>query len=425
VDGEHDVIQLVSDGPPRRFLSILVPVVRKFVGVLLWVTAAAASVPLTAAFFALIVWIAFLTTDGDTFSLSSPIPRLGMSVNDVLLRAGVVTGASGLVGFILIRGNRRMVLFLRRFGDSEASLAVTVATRRIGRSWRLVTCDDAQLVPVGVAPSMAATMRLAERAPKVANTAWKTAAKWYRGVYRGVTFVAGIGALSIFISNTYGHKSGSASASHVRLLDSAEPSAVAFRLLLWVFLIGAALFVVRLVLSYVILPLLGFALIPLSGVSALLSMALDSARGAERLKMLPIKTQQDAEWVPRLVKRLFRGIFSPKLLVLTVDHPVWRQTVSSLMALTSVTLFDVTVPTESLLWELNELNRRSYSRVLFIAHQNFADRIFDRAARDEPESVEAEMLRLLDDKNVLLYTTDRRGLRRFAQALHATLEATA
>jgi hypothetical protein len=414
------VIQLVSDGPPRSFLSILGSAVRRFAGVILGATALAASVPLTAAFFVLIVWMALGSTDGhQPFSLSTPIQRLGMSVNGVLLRAGAVTVASGLVGFILIRGNRRMVLFLRRFGDSEASLAVTVATRRIGRSWRLVTCDDSQLVPVGVARSMAAMMRLADRAPRVVNKAWKMAVK----CYRVVMFVAGIGALSLFVA-TPGHKSGSASASHVRLLDSPEPSAVAFRWFLWVFLIGAALFVVRLVLSYVILPLLALAAIPLSGIFGLVHMAFDSARGAEQWKMLPIKEQQDVESVLPLVKRLFRGVFSPQLLLLNVEHAVWRQTVSRLMALTSVTLFDVTVPTESLLWELNELDRRSDSRVVFIAHQNFARRLSDRAVLDKPESIEADMLRFLDDRNVLLYTTDRRGLRRFTQALHATLEAT-
>lgn len=53
------------------------------------------------------------------------------------------------LGILLIRGRRRLVLFLRRFGDSEATHAVTVATRCIGRSWRLVTLDDARIASVG------------------------------------------------------------------------------------------------------------------------------------------------------------------------------------------------------------------------------------------------------------------------------------
>lgn len=56
------------------------------------------------------------------------------------------------VGLVLLRGRRRVVLFLRRFGHQDATAVVTFAVARtIGSSWRLVTLDDAAIAPVGVA----------------------------------------------------------------------------------------------------------------------------------------------------------------------------------------------------------------------------------------------------------------------------------
>jgi hypothetical protein len=54
------------------------------------------------------------------------------------------------LGLRLLRGKRRLVLFLRRFGFSDATQAVSfAATKAIGRSWRLVTLDDEKVKAVG------------------------------------------------------------------------------------------------------------------------------------------------------------------------------------------------------------------------------------------------------------------------------------
>ncbi|MEW8102774.1 MAG: hypothetical protein AB2785_13535, partial [Candidatus Thiodiazotropha endolucinida] len=43
----------------------------------------------------------------------------------------------------LIRGRRRLVLFLRRFGYDEATEALSfAAASTMGQRWRLVTLDD-------------------------------------------------------------------------------------------------------------------------------------------------------------------------------------------------------------------------------------------------------------------------------------------
>ena len=54
-------------------------------------------------------------------------------------------------GLSLVRRGRMLVLFLRRFGYDDAQSAVTFAVNNtIGRSWRVVTLDDAEIAAVGV-----------------------------------------------------------------------------------------------------------------------------------------------------------------------------------------------------------------------------------------------------------------------------------
>jgi hypothetical protein len=54
-------------------------------------------------------------------------------------------------GLRLVRGARTSVLFLRRFGYTDATRAVTFAVlKTIGRTWRLVTLDDKQTEALGI-----------------------------------------------------------------------------------------------------------------------------------------------------------------------------------------------------------------------------------------------------------------------------------
>src|SRR6185369_6664738 len=70
-------------------------------------------------------------------------------------------------GLRLLRRNRTMVLFLRRFGYDDAQSAVTFAVlQTIGASWRVVTLDDAEMVPIGVATGTRVTFRVGHVASK-------------------------------------------------------------------------------------------------------------------------------------------------------------------------------------------------------------------------------------------------------------------
>lgn len=81
--------------------------------------------------------------------LDRELPGTGLAVRVAWLIAALGSVLCAVVGVRLVRGNRRLVLFLRRFGHSQATAALTYAATTIGRSWRLVTLDDAQIAPIG------------------------------------------------------------------------------------------------------------------------------------------------------------------------------------------------------------------------------------------------------------------------------------
>jgi hypothetical protein len=83
-----------------------------------------------------------------------------------LLLAGALSIAIMVVGLTvglrLLRGNRKLVLFLRRFGYGAATRVATfAATKTIGRSWRLVTLDDAAVAPLGMPAGTSRLVRTA------------------------------------------------------------------------------------------------------------------------------------------------------------------------------------------------------------------------------------------------------------------------
>ena len=76
-------------------------------------------------------------------------PADDIPVRQVILVWAVATPVAigGLrIGLRLVRRNRTLILFLRRFRYDDAQDAVTFAVlRTIGSSWRVVTLDDAEL----------------------------------------------------------------------------------------------------------------------------------------------------------------------------------------------------------------------------------------------------------------------------------------
>ena len=83
-----------------------------------------------------------------------------------------------------------------------------------------------------------------------------------------------------------------------------------------------------------------------------------------------------------------------------------------------VALIDVSDPTENLVWEIEELTKRSRTKCVFICQRERAGRVVTGSLEGPYDDQVAHLLEL---EEILAYTTDRRGRRRFARALRGTL----
>src|SRR5207248_2749981 len=112
----------------------------------------------------------------------------------------------------------------------------------------------------------------------------------------------------------------------------------------------------------------------------------------------------------------------PRLVVLRVASCVWQQTVQRLASVGSLTIIDVSEPTENLLWEIQELTTRFGPRCVFVGE---SDRLAQLAVSSEKGPllgpINERLLLLLEGREVLAYVTSRRGVKHFARGLRAKL----
>jgi hypothetical protein len=345
---------------------------------------------------------------------------------NVLTLAWLLDGDVGLSrGMRVIRRGRALVLFLRRFGYDDAQIAVTFAvTRSIGHSWRIVTLDDAEIEAVGVATGtrwIFGAVRLLGRGavmlvdallrivPSIQGGLWGIVAIdlvlgriWERAAdpqawfailtpYFDIIFVALSGRLP---------------------LDAVAPSLPGVFALLMVALAGIIIFGGA-----------ALAAAPVAWtVSALLlffsSFSADAVREAERGRTREIRTEIDLAQATHAVAQGSRRLFGARLVVLRVATALWQQTVLKLASLSSVALIDVSEPTEHLVWEIRAL-AGARTKCVFIGRHDRVLRLASiDASSDGPTRRVAELLEL---EEVLAYTIDKPGRKRFAGALRSVL----
>ena len=141
-------------------------------------------------------------------------------------------------------------------------------------------------------------------------------------------------------------------------------------------------------------------------------------REAERAKTREIRNRGDIGVATSAVAERSRRVFGPQLVVLRVASSVWRQTVSRFASVSFVALIDVSEPTENLVWEIEELMLRARKTCIFIGQH---DRALQIASGSGARPFDERVARLLELGEILAYTTDRRGRRRFARALRGKL----
>ncbi|MFE0514980.1 hypothetical protein [Streptomyces sp. NPDC058964] len=333
-----------------------------------------------------------------------------------------------MTGGYLIKGNRGLVLFLRRFRHGEAIQVVTSAVRSIGRTWRVVTLDDATIVPVGVAPGArrltAVVTRLsAWRAwlePRLTRLGghYDRAEKVWKVVMQAALWgCAGLIGYVFWRDHDL----------ELLLVYPNTPEAVAFRVLLVVLGVGAALFVVLMGLGFLLVGA-GLVILPFVGAIAPFAEVPEGVRKAEGVKSATVRNREEIAEVAEALADAGRATISPRLAVLTVETAVWRHAVLSLAAVSATPLIDVSRPTRHLLWEIEELGRLYGPRCVYVGHLDRLRRFTANSGAVDVLAVPAgsvigRLETLLDGKEVLAYTTGWRGRRRFARALFARLEA--
>lgn len=319
--------------------------------------------------------------------------------------AAITSAACLFFGRKLMRGKRRLVLFLRRFGFHQASQALTFAvSSAFGRRWRLVTLDDAEIAPMGVPPGK---RRLAQ------------IGRW---LFLGVLLIAVLYALVWFfggepkqiINELFDNMFNKAK-------DRGDNPFSAF--------IGA--FFGTLVAGLVILAFIfSFLLI---GVSLSASAALFSwntwrqVRKAERSKALSIVEENRIAAILTEVINRTKRIFAARLTVLRVSGKFWQEVVRRLVMSADAIVVDISEPSDNLLWEIATLEENDGVTAVYVGQlHKVKELITDQSLGDGPDHVMKQLKELLKDKEVLVYESEPKGaMRKFAGNLAAYLEVPA
>ena len=433
IEDQAPPFRVVLTHPHSHFGRRLWRRISGMVGGLLLVLGLTASIPAVPANLAVIAFVVgWLGTDA---SDPEPFPPQDLPVREIILAWAVATpiAVGGVrLGLRLLRRNRTLVLFLRRFGYDDAQSAITFAVMQtIGRSWRIVSLDDAELAPIGV---VAGTRRLFQAGrftskhvlvighflglrmfPYLTTAMWATvtlallpsAVEFARtGVTSWRTWERAITPFLNIVASVF---------------DGRPPVDAIALSLPGVFAILAMAAAVSFGMLIVTMGALLLAF-PLSVVLFFLSSSADAVRDADQSKTVAVNSPDEIDRAARAIAERSRKVFGPRLVVLRVASHVWQHAVTTLASVSSLPLIDVSEPTDNVLWEIEELTRRFGGRCVLIGHY---DRVSTLAALPRTggpaTAVERRLAVLLAGREVLAYTSDPPGLRRFAKALRGLL----
>jgi hypothetical protein len=355
-------INLVHDYPRQNRLRSFFSLLLRFIGACLLIVGLISAVPVC--FFLIIEVLSAMDRKSSGFERDGVLIYLTFTA---VMLVGLI------LGVWLLRGRRRLVLFLRRFGFVGATEVLTFAlANAIGSSWRLITLDDQKVLPVGTGGRI----------------------RWTTIIVFVLSLLIPAGLILWFW--------------YVGIDDITKANSQGLAGLIGVLiaLLFTLLFVIALSLLFVII-----------GVFSLGSYI--SVRRAERSKRLAIASAEQIEVVSRSIARRVRRVISPKLVVVRVTNPVWQDSVRGLAALSSAIVIDVSEPTQNLLWEISTLRPELRPHWIFVAEQ---ERFRGWTEATESE-LNRQLLAALDGESVLAYSMERKDRRRFARALRNRLEA--
>jgi hypothetical protein len=333
----------------------------------------------------------WLATVAETIARGGEMPR---PLSDELPGVALFTGGTAVTlwaGLRLIRGRRRLGLYLRKFGFAETTRMVSHALgSAVGRSLRLVTLDDSLAAPLGAGR---ARRRLAGIVWLLATglVAWLVyylyGGPFDRDVQRAVDAQAQVGDAQAEVGHDWFSGFGEALGAGLSAGLSAAFAAAAIALMV--------LIVLCLALTVGVL----------GGGSYLAS------RRAEQSASRALTDERKVDKAARALAAGGRRIFAARLVVVAVPTPFWQRAVHALATVSDVVVIDVSQPGESLVWEIRNIKPLFDSRCVLVGARDHV------AALNGPES-HGLLARLLDGEEIIAYGSDRR---RFARALRHRL----
>jgi len=284
----------------------------------------------------------------------------GRSQGSPLLISGIALGIALLAAILSGRVGRRrhgLVLYLRRFGYADATEAVTRAVvGSLGRSWRLVTLDDARTSPVGLGPRTRRArsgLRAAEAVGRtVLGIPWRISyATFLISFWLLVLLLAyssfrrhhPVGYLDDLLQHV--HLAGGEAGLVKTLATTALVSGLVFALLM--FVQAAAMMVWAAPRTY---------LTSVARTTALMESAMQDG----------IRERADVARVARAIALRSRRGSSARLWVVKVDSSLWQEAVLQIAMKSQRILIDVSHTSTNVQWEIDHLTAVLGTRCVFV-----------------------------------------------------------
>jgi hypothetical protein len=286
-----------------------------------------------------------------------------------------------VVGLRLLRGRRRLGLFLRRFGFGAATATISrTLAGSVGRSWRMVTLDDARVTPIGAARRHT----------------------WLLGPLAIASALAISALLTVGVSLLVGDPWG-------LVVSTTEPGTGGFLGDEFGEAIGRGIF------EFIILGLLAPVAMTVAVISGGSFLA---TRRAQRRATVHIAEGGQIAPISDLVHRRSRRVFASRLVVANVADSQWRPTVRAFAGVCDAVIIDVSQPSEHLLWELHAMRAFFGDRWVLVCHRDRVRALTEQIGTAAPQR---QLATLIDGHDVLVYGDGSADRRRFARTLRRRL----
>jgi len=315
----------------------------------------------------------------------------------------VVGTAAVIAGRRLVRGKRRLVLFLRRFGFTGSSRAVSFSVgTAVGRRFRAVTLDDNQLAPVAARRWVRWLLAAASVASAILLVLIvREVGRWLVGDALGGVFQKAFTSTQSSAIQQGGNAIGAFIAG---LFGAVIMSMIVGLLVLSLFTVFFAVVGSSLAVSAT------------SWIGVMLS---------ELAKRPTVRASGEVKRAAVRVAKRAHGIFAPRLVVLRSATGVWRDMVKQLAGVADILLIDVSVPSANLIWEISTLKADYGGRWILIGESDSVAGLAGGLAAAAGGDA-GRLASLLDGQEILAYEADSpKALRRFARALRASCESIA